>query len=199
MQYFDSLPRLVKTDAKGNASVYTNLMARASVISSLMSNPAVYYTYDIQDGDTPEIIAHKYYGSVYRYWIVLFANNIIDPQWNWPMSGDVFNEYINSKYTEINPYSTIHQYQKIITQVDSGTNETTTNTVSITEEEYDSLVEGTHTYSLPTGSVTVTTTKNAQTVYDWEYQLNENNRNIKLLKSVYVDQIESEFRKLMAA
>jgi len=32
--------------------------------------------------DTPEIVAEKFYGNSYRYWIVLLSNNIIDPQWD---------------------------------------------------------------------------------------------------------------------
>ena len=34
--------------------------------------------YDVKDGETPEMIAHKYYGDVNLHWIVLIANDIID-------------------------------------------------------------------------------------------------------------------------
>ena len=76
MQYFDTLPKIIQTDNVGVSRVFTNLMARASIIPDVLKNPLVYYQYDIQEGDTPEIIAHKYYGESYRYWIVLFANEI---------------------------------------------------------------------------------------------------------------------------
>jgi hypothetical protein len=61
MQYFNTLPKLVKTDDKGNSLLLTNILAKANLLQNFLSSPAIYYEYDIQDGDTPEIIAHKYY------------------------------------------------------------------------------------------------------------------------------------------
>jgi hypothetical protein len=196
MQYFDTLPKIVEYDQKGVGRVFTNLLARASVIPELLKNPAVYYHYDIQDGDTPEIIAHKYYGDSYRYWILLLANEILDPQWQWPVTGKVFGDYVSAKYG-VNQ-SSVHHYEKTITQVDSGTNTTTTNTVVIDEDTYTSTLETTKTYSLPTGSVTVSITKLAVTNYDYEAQENEKRRAIKILNSNYVNQFETELKKLMS-
>ena len=141
MQYFDTLPKIIQTDEFGNSIILTNLLARASIITDLLKNPIVYYTYDIQDGDTPEIIAHKYYGNMYRYWIVLFANQILDPQWQWPMESSVFTNYIADKYPSIDPYSVAHSYEKIVTQTDLATNTITVNKVQLTEQQYDSLSE----------------------------------------------------------
>ena len=195
MQYFNTLPKIVQYDSKGIGRVFTNLLARASVIPELLKNPAVYYRYDIQEGDTPEIIAHKYYGDSYRYWIVLFANEILDPQWGWPMSGVVFGKYIEKKYG-INQ-SAVHHYEKTISQFDSGTNTTTSNTVTISEEEYSSTLETTKIYSLPTGDVTVTITKSIVDNYTYELLENEKKRNIRILNSNYVNQLEKELTNLM--
>jgi hypothetical protein len=74
----------------------------------------LYYTYDIQEGDTPEIIAHKYYGDSYRYWIVLFANELLDPQWDWPMTYKMFEQYLADKYPSTNIYSEIEITQFIL-------------------------------------------------------------------------------------
>jgi hypothetical protein len=196
MQYFDTLPKIIEYDQKGVGRVFTNLLARASVIPELLKNPAVYYHYDIQDGDTPEIIAHKYYGDSYRYWILLLANEILDPQWQWPMTGKVFSDDVSAK-CGVNQ-SSVHHYEKTITQVDSGTNTTTTNTVVIDEDTYISTLETTKTYSLPTGNVTVSITKLAVTNYDYEAQENEKRRAIKILNSNYVNQFETELKKLMS-
>ena len=199
MKYFDTLPKIIQYDNKGIGRVFTNLMARASVIPELLKNPAIYYKYDIQEGDTPEIIAHKYYGDSYRYWIVLLANEILDPQWEWPISGQVFQNYITTKYTDFNAYSTIHHYEKTLTQFDFGTNTTTTNTVEIDEDTYISLEETTKTFSLPTGDVSITVSKSAVNYYDYEEKLNESKRNINILNSNYVNQLETELQKLMSA
>ena len=202
MQYFNTLSKLVKTDDKGNSLLLTNILARANLLQNFLSSPAIYYEYDIQDGDTPEIIAHKYYGDVSRYWVVLFANQIMDPQWQWPMTGDVFKSYIDSKYTlatpAVNPYTTVHHYEKQIDTLDISTNITTINKISISQNTYNSLTTSTTNYSLATGTVKVTISKNLINIYDYELQLNEDKRNIKILKNNYVGQLEKQFKSLMS-
>jgi hypothetical protein len=199
MLYFDSLPKIIQTDNLGVSRIFTNLLARASVIPSVLKSPLIYYQYDIQEGDTPEIIAYKYYGDSYRYWIVLFTNELLDAQWNWPLNNNQLQNYLNSKYPETNVYATTHHYEKIITQYDVQSGTTTTNTVQIDEDTYNNLIEKTNTLSLPTGDVSVTTTKNVVSIYDYELQLNEAKRKINILNSVYVDQLETEFKNLMSA
>ena len=202
MQYFDTLPKIIKTDAKGNSYLLTNILARANLLQSFLTSPAIYYEYDIQDGDTPEIIAHKYYGDVYRYWVVLFANQIIDPQWEWPMSGVVFESYINNKYTlaspSVNPLTTVHHYEKQIDTLDISTNITTTNKIAISQTTYNSLTTSTTNYSLATGTVKVTISKNLINIYNYELQLNEDKRSIKILKNNYVGQLEKQLKSLMS-
>lgn len=199
MQYFDTLPKIIKTDANRVSVLMTDLMARCSIIPEILTNPLLYYEYAVQDGDTPEIVAYKYYGDSYRYWVVLFANQIIDPQWDWPLSSNRFNAYIENKYQEFNPYSTVHHYEKIITQFDATTQTTTTKNIIIDEDTYNALNESTNTYVLPTGPVTITVTKNAVSYYEYEVNLNESKRNIKILNSAYVTQLEQEFNQLMIA
>lgn len=197
MQYFDTLPKVIYTQ-NGVSSVYTNLLARVSVIPEVLKDPLIYYTYDIQEGDTPEIIAHKYYGDSYRYWIVLFANQLLDPQWDWPMTSRVFEQYLENKYPSTNVYSEIEYYEKIITQYDVNTQTTTVNKVRIDQDTYNSLpVTQTTTYVLPTGPVTITTARNAVSVYDYELEQNEAKRNIKILNSIYVNQFEEQFKELL--
>ena len=197
MQYFDTLPKSIQTK-DGISMLMTDLMARCSIIPEILKDPMLYYEYTIQDGDTPEIVAYKYYGDSYRYWIVLFANQITDPQWDWPLSSNQFDAYIADKYQEFNPYSTVHHYEKIITQYDVTTQVTTTKNIIIDEDTYNSLVTGTNTYALPTGNVTVTISKTAVSYYDYELSVNEGKRNINLLNVNYVDQLEEQFKQLMA-
>jgi hypothetical protein len=197
MQYFDTLPKILYIQ-NGVATVYTNLLARVGVIPEILKDPLLYYTYDIQEGDTPEIIAHKYYGDSYRYWIVLFANELLDPQWDWPMTSKVFEQYLVKKYPSTNVYSEIEYYEKIITQYDVNTQTTTVNKVRIDEDVYNNLpITQTATYTLPTGPVTITTERNAVSIYDYELNQNESKRNIKILNSIYINQFEEQFKQLL--
>jgi hypothetical protein len=111
----------------------------------------------------------------------------------------ILMSYIANKYQTFNPYNTIQHYEKIITQYDASTQITTTKNIIIDEDTYNSLITGTTTYTLPTGSVTITTSKSAVSYYDYELNLNESKRNIKILNSIYVDELEKQFTELMTA
>jgi hypothetical protein len=197
MQYFDTLPKIIKTDTNGNSSLMVNLMSRCSVIPEILKNPLVYYSYDIQEGDTPEIIAYKYYGNSYRYWIVLYVNEIMDPQWHWPMQSSVFESYVSDKYN-FNTKTTIHHYEKIITKVDLNTNTNTVNKYIIDQQSYNNLQTGVFERSMATGQFSITTSRKIVSYYEYETDLNESYRNIKLLNSIYVGELEKQFKKLMA-
>jgi len=199
MQYFNTLPKILYTDKTGASKIFTNLMARVSMIPDTLQNPLVFYDYDVQEGDTPEIIAYKYYGDSYRYWMVLFANQILDPQWQWPMNSQTFESYVQNKYPDINPNEEIHHYLKTITTTDNSTGTVTTDNIIIDETAYNALARTTTTYTLPSGyTTTVVTDKSFITVIEYEQDENEKNRNIKLVNARYADQLEKEFKSLMA-
>ena len=208
MKYFETLPKVITTDYRNNALLLTNIMARAEIIPALLSNPLIFYSYDIQEGDSPEIIAHKYYGDSYRYWLVLFANQILDPQFEWPLTSQQFDLYLNDKYSAaansstVLSYtqSTIQEYRKSITTYDPVSLETTTKTIVIDQSTYDTTQTGTVTQSFSNGNyVTQTTTKTAVSIYDYEIEKNEEKRNIKLINSDYASDFEKQFTSLMGS
>lgn len=197
MKYFSNLPKIIRTDEYGYSSIMTDLSTRATIKSKILQNPMLYYTYDIKEDDTPEIIAHKYYNDPYRFWIVLLANEIIDPQWDWPMNGATLERFIQSKYTNVQR-DLVHHYEKTVSTYDSGSGTRTTDVIKIDEASFNTTFETQESYTLPTGDVTVTITKRPVSNYDYESELNESKRNIKILNVDYVYQIEKEFKNLMS-
>jgi hypothetical protein len=194
MKYFTKFPLIAITDKKGNSQVYTNILSRLSIIPSVLKNPLVFYPYDIQDGDTPEIVAHKYYGDINRFWIVMYSNNILDPQWDWPLSINAFNSYVNDKY--VNPYA-VHSYEKVITTTNLVDNSSVSNSYNISQNEYNSLINESKVLQFSTGNVLYELTKNEVTYYEYENRINEAKRIIKLLNKNYASQLEQEFETLM--
>ena len=140
--------------------------------------------------------ADKYYNDSYRYWIILFANQILDPQWEWPLNYNEFNDYLTDKYGSIDIYNTVYDYQKIVTQYDQTTQTTTVNTFEIDQNTYNTLITGTTTYTPSSGAVTITVNKVARSIFDYEFQTNESKRSIKLLNSLYAGEIENELKAL---
>lgn len=208
MLYFNTLPKILTPDENGNYIALTNLLTRAKLLEDLQDNPMLFYKYSIQDGDTPEIVADKYYGDPYRYWIVLYSNQILDPMWQWPLEYNQFMAYINSKYAteaesaNTTPFSytanTVYEYQKVITTTDSYSDTESTTIVTITPEEYANVVISTETFPIPSGgNCTISITKNTQYIFDYEYELNESRRQIKLMDSFYVGQMEEQLHNVM--
>ena len=208
MLYFKTLPKIISPDENGNIILLTNILTRAKLLEELQNNPMLFYQYTIQDGDTPEIVADKYYGDSYRYWIILYSNQILDPLWNWPLNYNEFLAYLESKYAEVAQsnnqtvfdylQSTIKDYQKIVTTKDSQTDLITVNTYSISQSDYVSLSPSTNSYTFSDGkSCTVDISKNIQYLYDYEVQVNDAKREIKLMDSFYALQMEQQLYKVM--
>ena len=218
MKYFQSFPQIATIDYIGNNVVLTNIMIRSEILPSLLNNPMLFYSYDIQDGDTPEIIAEKYYSDPYRYWLVLFANQIIDPQWNWPMNPKLFNDFIVDKYasdtanvlhisantvtsSQVLAYTqgTIKNYVKSITITDNLTSTPNTNIYLIDAAAYANVSTNPASTTFPGGAVvSQVTSKYTQSIFDYEVQQNEAKRNINLVNTIYVSQFEKQFKSLMS-
>ena len=89
------------------------------------------------------------------------------------------------------------RYYKVVTQTIGDT--ITVNKFKVDANTYANNIlmginyEGGDTYDLPDGSsVNIKITKTFQNYYDYEMEINENKRNIKMLKSEYVNALENE-------
>ena len=62
--YFDMIPKIYY-DSKANDKydLLTNLMTRVKLRTDIKNDIFDYDYYNVVDGETPEIIAHKYYAS----------------------------------------------------------------------------------------------------------------------------------------
>lgn len=204
MAYFEKFPLYfygLSTNKSQRPKIVTNVLARAKMIDSIRDASYVYYTYSIQDGDTPEILASKYYDNPNRHWIILYANDIVDPVYDWPLSTRDFANFIDAKYGSYANASTgIHHYEKVITKTDSLTQTVTINKHELDYNTYSNLAASTtETINFTNGNVvTIVTTKAAVTYYDYENDLNESKRDIKIIDKSYVAQIENELTALLA-
>ena len=213
-KYFNYFPKTFYTsnnDVNGVEAI-TNIIARFAFDSQLKENTSAFYPYQVQDSDTPEIIADKYYGNVEYHWVVLLFNNIIDPQFDWPLKSDTLIDYIDKKYTANGSANTpaqsgltwalsennVQGYFKVVT--------TTANDGTITQEKitidantYANVATGTNIYTTQAGeSVKVVVTKETQSYYTYETNLNESKREINLVKSDFLSQIEKEFKRVVS-
>jgi hypothetical protein len=210
MKYFENFPKIVTKQPDGSLNLSLNLMARVNIIPSLLTNPSLYYQYVMQEGDLPEIIANKYYDNSYRYWIFLYGNQTIDPQWDLGLSNINFQNYLIAKYAEESGQtgydviawtkSTVKYYRKLITTLDSITNITTVNAFNVDYETYLSLPQNlVSTNYFPDGSsVTTTISKDIVYIYDYEDSLNESKKQVKIINKNYTEDIENKLKSLLS-
>ena len=209
MLYFNTLPKIFTPDQNGNYIFLTNILTRAKLVEKLQNNPMLFYKYVIQDGDTPEIVAEKYYDDPFKYWIVLYANQIMDPLWGWPLTYQQFLSYVDSKYTDAaaaedqTPFeytnTTVYDYQKITTTIDNYTQTTNVQATSVDFATYSAINASETTYPIPSGSsCTVKISKNLLTIFDYEFNLNEAKREIKIMDDKYAGQMEEQLKALMS-
>jgi len=203
MAYFTDFPiALYDLTNSSNKSLklVSNLFVRTRFLPSIENESTVFYKYQISDGDTPEILASKYYGNSNRHWIILLANNITDPTYDWPLTYTNFSSYVESKYGSIaTAKTTYHHYEKVVTKTDSVTETITVNKYELDYNTYANLASSsTETINLKDGNtVQIVTTKNAVSYYDYEEEQNEAKREIKIINAAYALQIEQELFSIL--
>jgi|SRR6056300_282118 len=212
-RYFNYFPKTPYTSntQTGGVETVTNVITRFGFEKKLKENQNAFYKYAIKDSDTPEIIAHKYYGHAERHWIVLLFNDIIDPQYDWPLKHDEFIDYVSEKYSANGAANTtvqtglewcqdvnnVHSYYKIVTRTASdGT--TITEKLEVDANTHANVGASETSYVLSDGSTsTETISTETKTYYTYEQEENEAKREISLLKSDFVSDVEDEFKRVV--
>lgn len=98
-KYFRYFPKTIyNLEGSNSLDTVTNLTASFSFDETLTENSISYYNYTVPDGETPEIVANKFYGASEKHWIILKMNKIFDVKTDWPIEQRVLNEIIRSKY-----------------------------------------------------------------------------------------------------
>jgi len=218
--YFASFPKTVYSFDFANtaAVVVTNIFARFKIKSQVLNNALAFYKYQIEDGDTPDTVSFKMYDDSKYHWVICLANELFDGQFDFPLPISSLEKNIVKKYgyTSIEDAMTdTHHYEKVVEQLltlPDGFSSTTTDISEISLRQYDYtsntiVVNSVNTpvtetailrannadlTSAITGTLTITTTYRAVTVYDYEIELNESKREINILKKEYVSSLVDE-------
>jgi len=195
--YFKPFPKIdydLKKNGKSNS--LTNITLRFKVQEALLSQSAIYYDYQVQEEDRPDIVAELYYQDSTLDWLILIVNDIIDPQFEWPKEQYSLDKFIRQKYGSISEaQGTVHHYEKILNAQSTLADGTVVpeRTVKIDQTTYNSLAGD--TLQGETGFVKI---RREVSAYQYEQDLNDERRNIKLLDEVYLPQILSAVRGVFA-
>jgi len=198
--YFSYFPTTQHDLKNENRSVkLTNILRRFKVKSALKDKSSVFYNYQIQNGDRPDTIAEKYYGSSSYSWLVLHFNDVEDAIFGWPLFGNQFDHFIIGKYGSIaTAQSTLHEYRifcnhKDENGVNSPSKKRTLIDGTILEERV--LVVDLTTFNATPAAYRYNST--GVTKYDYEVEKNEAKREIQLLDVKYLSTVRDEVETVL--
>jgi hypothetical protein len=109
--YFKDFPNFLYDFKYGDTlktSIVTDITRNVRVRKEILSSVTIYDEYDIEDGETPEIIAEKIYGDAKYHWVVMLSNDAVDYLTDFPLEEHKLVKVIQDKYTNINA---IHHYE----------------------------------------------------------------------------------------
>jgi hypothetical protein len=176
--YFNVMPKIQYDSMNtGDPKVVTNLLRRVAVRAKIKTNTLLFDTYNVKEGETPEIIADKLYDDTTLHWVVLLMNDITDRYHQWPMNFSQFNQFIADKYDDVDG---THHYELAQSSGDTTTKIEVYNNSALYSGDDDF-------YS----SATVITNR------EYEEAQQEIKRQIRLLDPRYVNDFVEEYINLM--
>ena len=169
--YFKTLPKLIYSyKDKDKNQIFTtvpDIFRRVQLDRFFKNRNTLVDTY-LNDGETPESVAHAYYGNSNYHWVVLLANDIVDVKREWPLSTENVIRYAKDKYGEIN-ISDIHHY-------------VIKDTETIVDWDAAKVASGDY---------------QAVTNLQYEEDVNDNKRQIFLLDKRFLSDIIQQYKKLV--
>lgn len=181
-QYFSYLPdfEYVSRLSGSNISDYIrvkNLFKRTKVNETIFGDLTNFTKYKIIGNERPDQVAFKIYGDSNLDWLVMLTNNILNYQNEWPLPNDAFYDYLLSKYGTEEKMFSAHHYETQEVKSSDG--------VIIVPKG----LEVPSTYSVTfydNGQMKTESLLNTISNYQYEQKIQDDRRNIFLLRSQYL-------------
>jgi len=189
---FDYVSRL--PDAKiSDYITVKNLFKRGKLSDDIFQDLTVFTKYEIRGDDRPDNIADKVYDDPDLDWVVLLSNNIINIQSEWPMPQRDFDRYLLDKYETYEKLNDVHHYETLECKNLTGAVVVpkglwVESDYSVTYYDWYAGVEITKSSS----DIVVSVTN-----YEYEDNLENEKRNIYLLKPIYLNIIKDDLKEMM--
>jgi len=180
--YFRQLPELdYPSLANDRNSVYDyqivkNLFKRAVMRDDIFNDVTSFTKYSVVGDERPDQVANTFYNDSGLDWVILTTNNIVHLRDEWPMGSQDFLTYLNTKYTS-EELSNIHHYETKIIRDSSG---------RLIQPEGLTVPENHSITFLDNGALRTESQITSFTFLENEAKLNDNKRNINILKPIFL-------------
>ena len=195
--YFRNLPefeyvnRTERGRSEGDYSIVKNFFKRGKLREDIFQDLTFFTKYIVEGDDRPDNVADKVYNDPTLDWVILLSNNITNVQSEWPLSQVDFHAYVTGKYDEETLYSGIHHYE-------SREVKTTDNSIIIPAGQRVGVAQSVSYYDDALGQhVRATDIALPVTNFTHEEKLNNDKRNIFVLKSAYLNIVFDDLEEIM--
>ena len=191
MGYFRELPNLLypsflpeKTSSFDYIEV-KNVFRRVKLRDDLFNNFTIFNKYEIPEGARPDTVAEDLYGTPNFDWVVLTVAGIINVRNEWPLSNRDLYNYANDKYGESLNSNRFFE----TTEVKDSSGRLILPKGKVVDSNFTIPKPGAPTATLnPVVGISN---------YEYETRLNDEKRNINILREDYLSQFVEDMRTLM--
>ena len=191
MGFFRELPNLLypsflpeKTSSLDFIEV-KNIFRRVKVRDDLFNNFTIFQKYEIPEGARPDTVAEELYGSPIFDWVVLTTAGILNIRNEWPLSNRDLYKYTNNKYSKSLNSTRFFE----TTEVKDSSGRLILPKGKVVDSNFTIPKPGTPTATLnPVIGISN---------YEYETRLNEDKRNIFILREEYLQQFLDDMRTIM--
>ena len=212
MSYFRELPDILYQSNllhKVSSQEYIrikNIFRRVKIQDWIAENTNFFNKYTIRDGERPDTMAERLYGSSDRDWIIILTAGITNIRNDWPLSNYDLYRYVEAKYgTDLNA---VHHYETIEVRDNKGrlilpAGQRVDQNFTI-PTPYDASATNFYVGVRPQSDNIDYRSVNSDinpvtgvSNYEYETQLNESKREIEVMKPIYLQQFLNDMRELM--
>ena len=175
-RYFEQFPlMLYDIKANGYYKLVPDIFRRIKTKDKIKKNVSLLDVYDVEDGEKPEHVAYKVYGSTDYFWVVCMINDIENVYYDWPLSNLQFENFVKDKYNDVDA---VHHWEKVQS---SGSK------IGDGPDDYSHMLE---CNSTDAGAGAVTN-------YEYERRKQDSKRQIRIVDPQYLDLFLQEFNSLI--
>ena len=212
MSYFRELPDILYQSNllhKVSSQEYIrikNIFRRVKIQDWIAENTNFFNKYTIRDGERPDTMAERLYGSSDRDWIIILTAGITNIRNDWPLGNYDLYRYAEAKYgTDLNA---VHHYETIEVRDNKGrlilpAGQRVDQNFTI-PTPYDASATNFYVGVRPQSDNIDYRSVNSDinpvtgvSNYEYETQLNESKREIEVMKPIYLQQFLNDMRELM--
>jgi len=197
--YFRNIPNFEyvnRVDENKSSVSYVavkNLFKKGKLRDDILYASTIFEKYQVKGNDRPDNVAYEVYGDSTLDWVVLLSNNILNVQTEWPIAQEAYDSYLLEKYGDYDTlYNGIHHYESNEVKNSQGV------TIFPARLRVDSTQSVSYYDYFQDVQITIDNVASPVTNYEYEERINDEKRNIYILKPQYLNVIFDDLEEMMA-